>query len=355
MYGLARSSSKCSPTCSRSTAGANGRNDSRNLIFRFSARCISRLRGSARIDRLPSARGPNSMRPCIQPTTAPSARCPATRSTSAARSRRSYGRPCSRRNRSTSSSGPRRPKVGARHAVALVVIGPAELPLAARVVPGEQCCAERPTGIARRGLDPDVVEDAFAHQQSVRHAVERHAAREAQVALAGLAPQRARQLQHDLVRDELDRRREIHRALVHRLVRLARRPTEQRVETRAGHAQAGRVLEEAHVEPERAVGLDVDEVAADQLRVARLAIGREAHHLVLARVHPEAGVRGEGRIEQARASAESAAPSVARGARPIRPRPRPWPTRRRRRGTTPPPTRTGSDRTPTRRATGGAR
>ena len=48
--------------------GANGRNPSRNLILRFICACIRGLRGSPRMLRAPSARGPNSMRPSNQPT-----------------------------------------------------------------------------------------------------------------------------------------------------------------------------------------------------------------------------------------------------------------------------------------------
>ena len=46
-----------------STDGANGRKLSRNLIFRLTRSRFSARRGSARMLRLPSARGPNSMRP----------------------------------------------------------------------------------------------------------------------------------------------------------------------------------------------------------------------------------------------------------------------------------------------------
>ena len=48
---------------SSSTEGAKGRNDSRYLIFRFSTDCIRGERASPMIERLPRARGPNSMRP----------------------------------------------------------------------------------------------------------------------------------------------------------------------------------------------------------------------------------------------------------------------------------------------------
>ena len=47
--------------------GAKGRNDSLYFIFKFSVFCILGERGSPRIDLLPKARGPNSMRPWNHP------------------------------------------------------------------------------------------------------------------------------------------------------------------------------------------------------------------------------------------------------------------------------------------------
>ena len=109
----------------------------------------------------------------------------------------------------------------------------------------------------------------------------------------------SRELQHDLLGHRLDRRGEIHLALRERSLRLARRSAEQRVEARVGHREAGAVVEVVEVEPEGAVVLDVDQVLLDEIGVPRLAVRREPHHLVLARVHLEAGVVGERRIEQA--------------------------------------------------------
>ena len=43
--------------------------------------------------------------------------------------------------------------------------------------------------------------------------------------------------------------------------------------------------------------MNLDDMIPDRLNVARLAVRREAHHLVLARVNLEAGVVGERRIE----------------------------------------------------------
>jgi hypothetical protein len=64
--------SKNSDASSRSTVGANGRNDSRYLILRLIVVWVSGFRASPRIERAPSARGPNSIRPLKCPTTRPS-------------------------------------------------------------------------------------------------------------------------------------------------------------------------------------------------------------------------------------------------------------------------------------------
>ena len=66
------------------------------------------------------------------------------------------------------------------------------------------------------------------------------------------------------------------------------------------------------VQPERAVGLEVDQVVEDQLGVLRLAVGREPHHLVFAGVDLEAGVVGEGRIEQPERMREVQSPCASR-------------------------------------------
>ena len=150
------SSSNQSATSSRSTAGANGRKLSRYLTLRLRFFCIAGERGSPRIERAPSERGPNSMRPWNQPT----ACCPASACAvvldhlvvaqhgEAARRPRSAGV----RSRLARSCGPEQ---RAGHAVARrwSVRG---LPLNRWI--GGKRRAERAAGVARRRLDPDVVE-----------------------------------------------------------------------------------------------------------------------------------------------------------------------------------------------------
>ena len=48
-------------------------------------------------------------------------------------------------------------------------------------VNGGERCTDRPAGIARRRLNPDVFECAIAQHLAVRHTIECHAAREAQI------------------------------------------------------------------------------------------------------------------------------------------------------------------------------
>ncbi len=108
----------------------------------------------------------------------------------------------------------------------------------------------------------------------------------------------ASQLEHHLLGHCLDRSGQIHFALGERRFGLARRGAEQRIEARVGHRQPGAVVEVVQIQPETAVVLDVDELLLDELEILRLAVGGEPHHLVFARVDLEAGVVGEGGIEQ---------------------------------------------------------
>ena len=73
---------------------------------------------------------------------------------------------------------------------------------------------------------------------------------------------------------------------------------EQSVELHRGHHGAVCVREVRHVHAEGAVVLQVDQVLHDGVAEAGLAVGRQAHQLVLAAVHLEAREIGEGRVEQ---------------------------------------------------------
>jgi hypothetical protein len=157
---------------------------------------------------------------------------------------------------------------------------------------------ERAAGVAGRGLDPEVVEDALAQELAVGDAVERHAAGEAEVALAGHRARPPRQLRDRFLRHLLDRAREVHLAAGDARLRRPRRAAEEGGEAVVGHHQAVEVAEVVHVEAEGAVLAQVDQLAADGVGEARLAVGREPHQLVLAGVDLEAGEVGEGRVEE---------------------------------------------------------
>ncbi len=70
------------------------------------------------------------------------------------------------------------------------------------------------------------------------------------------------------------------------------------MEAAAGHGQTLAVVEVVHVQPETAVGLEVDQVLVDRLPVDGPAVGGQAHQLVFAAVDLEAAVIGESRVEQ---------------------------------------------------------
>ena len=167
------------------------------------------------------------------------------------------------------------------------------------LVPDEQRHAQRAAGVPRRRLDPDVVERPLAQDAPVADAVERDAAGQAELAQPGLGVDVARRPQHRLLGNRLDRRGDVHLALGDGRLGPPRRPVEQRVEPARRHSETLAVLEVRHVHAERPVGLQVDQVVPNAVDVLRLPVGREAHQLVLARVHLEAGEVGEGGVQQA--------------------------------------------------------
>ena len=204
-----------------------GGTTSRYLTRRLSVFCISGERGSPRIERAPSARGPNSMRPWNQPTALP----PASASARVADQRRPRQRGEFRTGGGETlfDVGLRvcRAEIGARHAVELAV---EHARAALEPVIGAERRADRAAGVAGRRLHPDALELAVAQHLAVGHAVERDAAGEAQVLRAGLGRERAREPQHDLLGHRLDRGGEVHVALGEQAFRVARRAAEQRVE-----------------------------------------------------------------------------------------------------------------------------
>jgi hypothetical protein len=158
--------------------------------------------------------------------------------------------------------------------------------------------ADGTAGVARCGLDPDLIEWSFPHDASVPDAIERHAAGEAQVLQRRFAVGETDRLEHHLLGDLLNRAGEVHFALRQRRFRLARWSAKQMLEPHAGHRQAVRVLEVLHVHPQAAVGSNLEKVVFDERDVFRFAIGREPHHLVLARVDAESREVCECRIQQ---------------------------------------------------------
>ncbi len=158
--------------------------------------------------------------------------------------------------------------------------------------------AERTAGVAGGRLDPDLLELAVTQDLAIRNAVQRDTAGQAEILGAGLLGERRRQAQHDLLGDLLHRRRQVHLALPHRLLRSPRRLPEQLVELRVGHGQAGTIIEVFLIDPKRPVRLDVDQMIHDGLGIFWLTIRCQAHDLVLAGVDLEPGVIGERRVQQ---------------------------------------------------------
>src|SRR5262249_53641425 len=164
--------------------------------------------------------------------------------------------------------------------------------------------AERAAGIAGGRLDPNIAKAAFAQHLAVGDAIERDAAGKTQVLQAGLGRETPGKPQDRILQDYLYGCGDVHVLLLEPALGIARRPVEQRVEALVGHGEAGAIVEILEIEPKRAVGLEIDQVVANDLLVFRRSIGRKPHQLVFARIDLEAGVIGEGGVEQPEAVRE---------------------------------------------------
>ena len=325
---------------SSAAAGANGRNGSRNLIFSLIRSFISAWRGSARMLRLPSARGPNSKRPWNQPTTVARGervdglrehRCLvgelAVLDAPAALERRRDLR------RRVVASPSRRARVGrARVRPSTTCSTYSAAPSAAAGVAGRRADEQLArTGLAR--IRPFAI--AFSATPPAKHRfvepVRRCAAR-ARLTTARsvtswtLAAMSAYRWLRVLAGHERPRRA------------LSRGPARRAARSSLSvKALPRRVVERevVHVEPEAAVARTCRRTRETSSTYRGSPYGRHAHDLVLALVHLEAEEGGEGRVEEAERVREVDLPNRSRAGARRSPRPpdrsSPSPTRRRRR------------------------
>ena len=173
-----------------------------------------------------------------------------------------------------------------------------------KLMPDEQCDAQSPARIAGGGLNPDILERPVAENLAVADAVEGDTAGEAEVFHAGCLAHMAGDAEHDFFGHLLDRGGDVHFALGELGFGRSRRAAEEAVELPRGHGHSLAVIEIGHVHTERAVFLQVDQFH-DLLDEGWLSVGGEAHKLVFAAVHFEAGEIGERGIEQAEGMGES--------------------------------------------------
>ena len=248
-------------------------------------------RGSPRIERAPSARGPNSMRPCIQPTASPLSE----------RGRGLLDHVLIGHDRETRAGLGQatfhillcegRSEKGSLHQIAAAI----ELALFAQeLMPNRKSCADRAAGVTGGRLDPDVLEGAVAQNLAVGNAIERDAAGKTEIIETVLARERTSQPEHDLFGDLLNRGCNVHVERCEQiLIRVAHRCAEQIGKFLVGHGETSAIVEIGEIEPERPVVLEVDQVVEDEGSVFRLAVWRKSHELVFAGIDLEAGVVGE--------------------------------------------------------------
>ncbi len=130
-----------------------------------------------------------------------------------------------------------------------------------------------PAGIARGRLNPDILERPFAQDAAIADAIERHAAGQHQVLHAGARVDMPRTAQHHILGHGLDRGGQIHFALRDARLHFTRRAAEEGVKFGRRHRQSLTVVEVAHIQAERAIFLQIDEVLANQRFVNRPAVG----------------------------------------------------------------------------------
>ena len=109
----------------------------------------------------------------------------------------------------------------------------------------------------------------------------------------------SRHSQDDFFADHLNAAREIHLTLCERRFGNPGPTAEKLIECRARHREPAQVIEILLVENERSVITKIHEMIVNRIDVSGFAVGREAHHLVLAGVHLESALVRERRIEQA--------------------------------------------------------
>ena len=119
---------------------------------------------------------------------------------------------------------------------------------------------QRSARIAGCWLDPEVVEGAFPEQSAVTHAIERDTPAQAQFFHPCNPVGVPRHPQHDVLGHRLDGRCQVLVALGDGLRRMAGRAAEQLVKPGRGHGQARTIIEVGHVQAERAVGFQVQQL-----------------------------------------------------------------------------------------------
>ena len=185
MYGSSApgGTSKYSWARSCSTAGANGRKLSRNLTLRFMTDCMRWSRGVA--EEAPRAeRARSELHAVLKPSDHPAV-------SQFVHDRVAHrvvvgqvlrGRTGLLDEGTDRFVGVGRPQPGG----VLRIVGRDPPRLAEQLMPDEERRSKSAPGVARRGLDPDAFEGAFAQDAAVRHAVQGHATGQTEIAGAGL-------------------------------------------------------------------------------------------------------------------------------------------------------------------------
>src|SRR5689334_20948875 len=133
----------------------------------------------------------------------------------------------------------------------LRVLLPISLPRFAKMLmPGQQRGTQRSAGVSSRRLNPNVIKETVPQDPSIGHAVQRHAAREAEIPHPRLFGDVARHPEHHFLRHILDRTSQVHISLGEARLRFSWWAAEELIESIIRHREPNAVIEITHVEAE---------------------------------------------------------------------------------------------------------
>src|SRR6266850_2231850 len=162
-----------------------------------------------------------------------------------------------------------------------------------------------PACIARRGLNPNILERNLPKYSSISHTIQRDSTSHTKFLHSCFFVGKLRHLQHHFFRYHLNTAGEIHLSLSDSRLRISRWAAKKFGKRAVSHSQTLRITEELVVHLEAAVFPNLQQLIFNYRDIFWFSIWRQSHHFVLAAVDLEPGVVSEGAVEQSQAVRET--------------------------------------------------